>query len=80
MWPMFAFGFGGIFVITQMHGLNWSRWRDATCVLDAYFAWATVYTFWYHPMLVALGLIRLIRPATASARTPSAPSGERRHA
>ena len=45
-----------------------------------YFAWATVYTFWYHPMLVALGLIRLIRPATASARTPSAPSGERRHA
>ena len=25
MWPMFAFGFGGIFVITQMHGLGWSR-------------------------------------------------------
>ena len=25
MWPMFAFGFGGIFVITQMHGLSWSR-------------------------------------------------------
>ena len=25
MWPMFAFGFGGIFVITQMHGLAWSR-------------------------------------------------------
>ena len=22
MWPMFAFGFGGIFVITQMHGLS----------------------------------------------------------
>ena len=22
MWPMFAFGFGGIFVITQMHGLG----------------------------------------------------------
>ena len=29
MWPMFAFGFGGILVITQMHGLkikNWLRW------------------------------------------------------
>ncbi len=26
MWPMFAFGFGGIFVITQMHGLRWPRW------------------------------------------------------
>ena len=29
IWPMFAFGFGGIFVITQMHGLglrNWVRW------------------------------------------------------
>jgi hypothetical protein len=26
LWPMFAFGFGGIFIITQMHGLGWSRW------------------------------------------------------
>jgi hypothetical protein len=26
MWPMFLFGFGGVFVITQMHGLGWSRW------------------------------------------------------
>jgi hypothetical protein len=26
MWRMFAFGFGGIFVITQMHGLGLSRW------------------------------------------------------
>lgn len=25
LWPMFAFGFGGIFIITQMHGLGWSR-------------------------------------------------------
>ena len=22
LWPMFFFGFGGIFVITQMHGLG----------------------------------------------------------
>jgi hypothetical protein len=29
MWPMFLFGFAGIFVITQMHGLglkNWVKW------------------------------------------------------
>lgn len=25
MWPMFAFGFGGILIITQMHGINLSR-------------------------------------------------------
>ena len=25
IWPMFAFGFGGIFILTQMHGLGWSR-------------------------------------------------------
>jgi hypothetical protein len=25
MWPMFLFGFGGIFIITQMHGLGLSR-------------------------------------------------------
>lgn len=29
IWPMFAFGFGGLFVITQMHGLGlktWMKW------------------------------------------------------
>jgi hypothetical protein len=26
MWPMFAFGFGGVFVITQMHGLKFPKW------------------------------------------------------
>lgn len=26
IWPMFAFGFGGIFVITQMYGLGLARW------------------------------------------------------
>ena len=35
MWPMFFFGFGGIFVITQMHGLGLSRWVRAT-ILAAY--------------------------------------------
>ena len=97
MWPMFAFGFGGIFVITQMHGLNWSRWVRGL-VLAAYVAgvvavyaplgWERLTEVARIPMIDyaavfalagliggALGLIRLIRPATASARTPSAPSG-----
>jgi hypothetical protein len=26
IWPMFAFGFGGVFVITQMHGLGLKSW------------------------------------------------------
>ncbi len=25
-WPMFFFGFGGVFIITQMHGLGLARW------------------------------------------------------
>jgi hypothetical protein len=39
MWPMFAFGFGGIFVITQMHGLGLSR-RFRWVLLIAYVALA----------------------------------------
>lgn len=26
LWPMFAFGFGGVFIITQMYGLGLPRW------------------------------------------------------
>ncbi len=36
-WPMFAFGFGGIFVITQMHGLGLSR-RVRALLLAVYIA------------------------------------------
>ena len=35
IWPMFLFGFGGIFVITQMHGLGWSRLTRGS-ILAAY--------------------------------------------
>jgi hypothetical protein len=41
MWPMFFFGFGGLFVITQMHGVplpTWARWA----ILGAYSAGALV--------------------------------------
>lgn len=35
LWPMFAFGFGGVFVITQMHGLGLSR-GTRLAILAAY--------------------------------------------
>ncbi len=37
LWPMFAFGFGGVFVITQMHGLGLSRLVRGL-ILTAYIA------------------------------------------
>ena len=30
IWPMFAFGFAGIFILTQMHGLSLPRWMKWT--------------------------------------------------
>lgn len=30
LWPMFAFGFGGIFVITQMHGVGLRFWHKVS--------------------------------------------------
>ena len=41
MWRMFGFGFGGIFVITQMHGLGLSR-RARWAILALYVAAALV--------------------------------------
>lgn len=41
MWPMFFFGFGGLFVLTQMHGVplpKWAKWS----ILGAYVAGALV--------------------------------------
>jgi len=38
IWPMFAFGFGGIFILTQMHGLNlphWLKWAFTGLYLAA---------------------------------------------
>ena len=40
IWPMFFFGFGGIFIITQMHGLNLkalTRWIIAACYVGLVF-------------------------------------------
>jgi hypothetical protein len=45
IWPMFLFGFAGMFVITQMHGLGWKRWAK-WLVLAVYLAGAVgVYTW-----------------------------------
>jgi hypothetical protein len=33
LWPMFLFGFLGVFVVTQMHGLGWPRWLRTIFVL-----------------------------------------------
>jgi hypothetical protein len=37
LWPMFLFGFGGIFVITQMHGIGLRFWSKAL-IMAAYSA------------------------------------------
>jgi len=39
MWPMFAFGFGGVFIVTQMHGVKLSKWLRWT-FLGTYIALA----------------------------------------
>jgi hypothetical protein len=39
MWPMFGFGFAGVLVLTQMHGLGLSRWVRGL-LLAAYVAGA----------------------------------------
>jgi hypothetical protein len=39
LWPMFAFGFGGVLVITQMHGISLSKWIRWT-ILGTYIALA----------------------------------------
>jgi hypothetical protein len=41
MWPLFFFGFAGILVITQMHGLRLSRWVKGA-FLAAYIIGATI--------------------------------------
>lgn len=44
MWAMFAFGFAGIFIITQMHGLGLSRWIKAVLAVVFVAAVAVVYS------------------------------------
>ena len=41
LWPMFLFGFGGIFIITQMHGVGLKLWAKFG-VLAGYLGAVTV--------------------------------------
>jgi hypothetical protein len=43
LWPMFFFGFAGIFVITQMHGLGLKRW--ARLAIFAAFAGSVLWVY-----------------------------------
>ncbi len=43
LWPMFAFGFAGIFIITQMHGLGLPRW--AKWAIFILFAASTLWVY-----------------------------------
>lgn len=43
IWPMFAFGFGVIFIVTQMHGLGLKRWQK--WLIYALFALALAFIY-----------------------------------
>jgi hypothetical protein len=43
LWPMFAFGFGGVFIITQMHGLGLERWKKG--LIAALYGAAALYAY-----------------------------------
>ena len=50
LWPMFFFGFAGIFVIAQMHGLGLGRWARLA-IFGAYSAavlWVYSERGWAH--------------------------------
>ena len=58
LWPMFAFGFGRIFVITQMHGSSLSRWGRLLIMAAYAGAAALVYSRWWtmaRPVHLTLG-------------------------
>lgn len=60
IWPMFAFGFSGIFILTQMHGLSlprWLKWTFAGLFIAATLAvyssrgWAQINEIFRIPMI-----------------------------
>lgn len=69
MWGMFAFGFGGIFVLTQMHGLRlpkWVRWGilavyvvAAVLVYNQLFGLAKIHQITWIPAVEYLGVLVL---------------------
>jgi hypothetical protein len=68
LWPMFAFGFGGLFILTQMHGVPLSR-RVRVLILGLYVAaagfiyaqrgWANLNEIIRIPLIDYLGVLIL---------------------
>jgi hypothetical protein len=68
MWRMFAFGFGGIFVITQMHGLRLSRgvkwlilalYVAAALIAYSFYDLAMIHQIFWIPVIEYLGVVLL---------------------
>jgi hypothetical protein len=57
MWPMFFFGFLAMFVVTQMHGLGWSRWLRGLFILG-YIA-GVVVVYWGKGFSTAMEIFRI---------------------
>jgi hypothetical protein len=57
LWPMFAFGFAGIFVITQMHGLGLSR-LTKFLILSAYIV-AALFVYYQRGWIQLNEIIRI---------------------
>jgi hypothetical protein len=56
MWPMFAYGFGGIFILTQLYGLGLKAWQRYAFI--AFYILSALYV--YNGRLLA-GLLEIIR-------------------
>lgn len=60
LWPMFFFGFGAIFVITQMYGLGlkaWMRWGIIAVYVVAVLAFYSLHGFGHIWQVAAIALI-----------------------
>ncbi len=57
IWPMFAFGFAAIFIITQMHGLGWAKW--AKWIAVAAYALAAVVVYSQRGLIATNEIIRI---------------------
>ena len=67
-WTMFLFGFTAIFIVTQMHGLGWSRmtrlfvalvWLGAAAAVYSQVGWGRWQEVYRIPMIDYLGVVVL---------------------
>lgn len=59
LWPMFAFGFGAVFVATQLYGLGWPRWARllVTAAFVALVTWVYAGRAWRVDEVLRIPLI-----------------------